>query len=461
MRVLEKEAGKRNVSVAEFVDLLKKGKVKLTKHKRMLKHVKGFSLENLERMSNGTFVYNSAWGPTRVIAGTKDSRFGDTWTGAGAPGGPAMPGRKRRDAAWFRERALKGNEKAQLQLALCYSMGQGVARDLPKAAAWFARAARQGNVQALTELSMCYFYGEGVKASNDTALRLLATAAARGGVVAQEELGISFLDGSYAQTPNASAAVRMLRSAAAQGSKRAATRLGLAYAEGRNGVTQDDEKAEYFLQLAASAYRKGHRSGAVGGLVREGARAILKLGQRFLQGRGVKKDSSKAVDWFARGAIKGLPKAHLYLGMCYLEGDGVARDDGVGARQVATAAKHGCKEAIFNYALLLMQGRGLARDPKTARRFRVRPYKNMCCVVHDDDGYKIRCHLFFLLLKKPDRHARVYLYLYLHVCIMQVVFDGCSSWGREMYGKCGSVYGKWCGRGRGGYFGAPLVCGGC
>ncbi len=49
-------------------------------------------------------------------------------TDAGAPGGPAMPGRKRRDAAWFRERALKGHEKSQLQMALCYSMGQGAAR---------------------------------------------------------------------------------------------------------------------------------------------------------------------------------------------------------------------------------------------------------------------------------------------------------------------------------------------
>jgi hypothetical protein len=39
-----------------------------------------------------------------------------------------MPGRKRRDAAWFRERALKGHEKSQLQMALCYSMGQGAAR---------------------------------------------------------------------------------------------------------------------------------------------------------------------------------------------------------------------------------------------------------------------------------------------------------------------------------------------
>ena len=51
--------------------------VKLSKHKRMLKHVKGFSLESLERMSNGTFAYNSAWGPARVIAGARGSEGDD------------------------------------------------------------------------------------------------------------------------------------------------------------------------------------------------------------------------------------------------------------------------------------------------------------------------------------------------------------------------------------------------
>ncbi len=33
---------------------------------------------------------------------------------------------------------------------------------------------------------------------------------------------------------------------------------------GRGGIEADDEKAEYFLQLAASSYRTGHRSGAAG-----------------------------------------------------------------------------------------------------------------------------------------------------------------------------------------------------
>ena len=129
LAVLQAQAAKGNMSIAEFVDRLKKvlecwsvalpgsplhgaeggsalalvvcccsllsgplsdagwksqGRVKLSKHKRMLKHVKGFSLENLERMSNGTLVYNSAYGPARVIAGARSrpsrpARFCALW----------------------------------------------------------------------------------------------------------------------------------------------------------------------------------------------------------------------------------------------------------------------------------------------------------------------------------------------------------------------------------------------
>jgi len=40
--------------------------------------------------------------------------------------------RKRRDAAWYKEKALKGKVKAQLQLALAYREGQGVKRSLKR-----------------------------------------------------------------------------------------------------------------------------------------------------------------------------------------------------------------------------------------------------------------------------------------------------------------------------------------
>jgi TPR repeat protein len=134
-------------------------------------------------------------------------------------------------------------------------------------------------------------------------------------------------------------------------------------------VKQDDDKAAYYLEQAAAAYRKGHQSGSRDLNRAEGARAMFKLAQRFRKGRGVRLDSTKAVDWYAKAAIKGLPKARLCLGLCYLQGEGVPKDEGIGARQVELAAKRGCKEAIFNYGLLLMQGRGLKRDPVAARKW--------------------------------------------------------------------------------------------
>jgi len=77
--------------------------------------------------------------------------------------------------------------------------------------------------------------------------------------------------------------------------------------------------------------------------VSEGARAMFKLAMRFREGRGVKKDACKAVDWLARAAIKGLPKAHLSLGMCYLQGEGVPADDGIGERECVCVREGGGK----------------------------------------------------------------------------------------------------------------------
>jgi hypothetical protein len=109
----KKKGGVKDIS--ELIRSLKKNKVTLTKRQRYQKHVMGFSKESMSRMVNGTLATDSAWGPHKVIGGTADPERGRLW-GDDAEG----LGRKRRDASWFRIDALKGNGKAQVQLALAY-----------------------------------------------------------------------------------------------------------------------------------------------------------------------------------------------------------------------------------------------------------------------------------------------------------------------------------------------------
>jgi TPR repeat protein len=273
-------------TLVEHVAALRSRSVRLSKAKRYLKHVQGHSTETLARMANGTLTTDSAWGPHKVIRGEGGGAEGAVW------GTRAPAGRKRRDAAWYRERAVKGNDKAQLQLGLAYLEGAGVARNQSRGAGWLARSAKQGNLRAMHELAQCYRFGEGVLRHNASAVQLLKQAARKGHLQAQEDLGVAHMDGLLGLPRDAQAALTALRLAAQSGSRRAATRLGVLFAEGRDGVPPDERMAEMYLLRAARSYRTSHASGS--SEVREGARALFKLARRFLEGRGVRQDIFKA-----------------------------------------------------------------------------------------------------------------------------------------------------------------------
>jgi len=64
--------------------------------------------------------------------------------------------RPRTAATWFRKAARREMAFAQLNLAIDYSIGEGLPQDYGQAAAWFRKAADQGNVKAQYGLA-CIF----------------------------------------------------------------------------------------------------------------------------------------------------------------------------------------------------------------------------------------------------------------------------------------------------------------
>src|SRR5438094_719565 len=61
------------------------------------------------------------------------------------------------------KQAGKGDAKAQLALAVRYTEGNGVPRDLLEAIGWFRKAAAQGDAKAQTSLGIFYAFGQGVR----------------------------------------------------------------------------------------------------------------------------------------------------------------------------------------------------------------------------------------------------------------------------------------------------------
>jgi TPR repeat protein len=64
---------------------------------------------------------------------------------------------------WFREAASQGHSEAQIIIATCYMMGEGVPSDLEQAVHWWRKAAEQGHPHALARMGFCFDRGEGVE----------------------------------------------------------------------------------------------------------------------------------------------------------------------------------------------------------------------------------------------------------------------------------------------------------
>ena len=61
-------------------------------------------------------------------------------------------GRYKEAFPWFSQAAIRGEVMAEHNIGLCYKLGRGVTKDIPKAIEWFTKAAEKGFANAVKEL---------------------------------------------------------------------------------------------------------------------------------------------------------------------------------------------------------------------------------------------------------------------------------------------------------------------
>ena len=133
--------------------------------------------------------------------------------------------------------AEKGEAEGQLNLGICYTKGEGVAKDDVEAVAWFRKAAAQGFAPAQTILGHRYFGGEGVPKDQALAVTWYRKAAEQGNASAQMSLGECYGGGKGVEKDFVQA-VKWYRKASEQGYVLAQYYLGGFYANGE-GVAKD------------------------------------------------------------------------------------------------------------------------------------------------------------------------------------------------------------------------------
>lgn len=89
-------------------------------------------------------------------------------------------------------------------------------------------------------------------------------------------------------------------------------------------------------------------------------KAAFEIGLRFAEGRTVPADLTKAVEWYARAADKGLATAQYRLAVAYEKGLGVARDPEKSKALYKAAAEQGNVRAMHNLGVIYANARDMA-----------------------------------------------------------------------------------------------------
>ena len=92
------------------------------------------------------------------------------------------------------------------------------------------------------------------------------------------------------------------------------------------------------------------------------AAAMLTLGQFYEQGVGIRRNYSKALEWYEKAARAGQAEGYYNLGVCYEIGMGASADAAKALQNYQKAADMGLPIALNKLASMCISGTGTAKD---------------------------------------------------------------------------------------------------
>ena len=224
----------------------------------------------------------------------------------------------------------------------------GIVVETPDVMPGFMELAEQKRRETLAEMSAALTSG---KSTLDAGVALpklpvINVSISADEVVARPTTGSGRNNGPTLALPPASVGPFSLRVAAAKGDAGSQFEVATRYAQGR-GVKRDYSKAAKWYGRAAG---QGH------------AIAQYRLAALYEKGQGVAKDSARANSWYRSAAEKGNVKAMHNLAVLYTGRNGSRPDYSTAAHWFMAAAEHGLADSQFNLGILYANGLGVKRD---------------------------------------------------------------------------------------------------
>jgi TPR repeat protein len=145
--------------------------------------------------------------------------------------------------------AYKFTPRQQNQIAIMYSLGDGIPQNYDKAAKWYLKSANQGYTNAQFNLAVAYYHGRGVLQSYTKSIEWYTKAADNGCAQAQVNLGEMYTRGighkKYYQK-----AFNLFSRAAIQNDAEGQRDLAVMYLNGY-GVDYDNNQAYIWASIAS------------------------------------------------------------------------------------------------------------------------------------------------------------------------------------------------------------------
>ena len=180
------------------------------------------------------------------------------------------------------------------------------------------------------------------------------TTPARIFLVAMLTAGLSRLEPLVLGAPSApKEEVERLRGRASSGDAKAQFKLGMKYFNG-DGLRRDYGEAHAWLGKAAAQ-----------GL----AEAKDNIGVLYAGGLGVPRDYAQAMKWYRAAAAQGLASAAVNVGGLYYRGDGVPQSYAEARKWYQAAARRGFAGGFRNLGFMHYRGDGMPADPVEAYKW--------------------------------------------------------------------------------------------
>ena len=248
--------------------------------------------------------------------------------------GRGVPQDDQEAVKWYRIAAKQGDAQAQNYLGLMFSKGQGVPQDDQEAVKLFRLAAEQGLIESQFNLGVTYSNGRGVPQDDEKAAKWFQLAADQGDAAARERLDFLLTDKvqinnqnnsqDFQKSPekvigddikeedaddghaikNYKKRFKLILPLAKKGDAEAQYNLGIMYDNGIE-ILKDYNEAVYWYRLAAE---QGYAEGKI---------KIYNL---------AKKSVPQALNILINDAENRVTKAQNKLGEVYLEGKGLPQD---------------------------------------------------------------------------------------------------------------------------------------